>query len=210
MSLPISFKEFIPRIFWQDPICDILADKIDEHLEEWKQDHINLWRMYDPAACSSAFLEELGYFLNAGLSNTDTEHQKRVKIYTAIESHKNRGSWENDAKDKIDSIAGGDAQIIDIIGTSDWILVGDGTTPTDFYWASMGVDGVDDDLGLDLIGESTEIGVAGNVYIDVDNNSLSADELTQIELVLSDIVPAYYIVHLGYMSGGAFVEYSTI
>lgn len=212
MSLPIPFIDFIPRIY-KDNTKDsttALTDKVDTHLTEWLNDIIQLAWLKDPFKISSLYLDVLGNFLNAGFFATDTEAQKRNKIATAVQSHKLRGSFNLDAKPKIDAIAGGDSVIFLATGEDDWILIGDGNTPTAFYWSALGADGIDDQLGISLIGAGTEVEVAGNIYIDVDNSGLSAAEVQQIVNDLEfDIVPAYYIVNIGYVDGtGAFIIYA--
>lgn len=378
MSLPIPFIDFIPKIY-KDNAKDsttALTDKVDTHLTEWLNDIIQLAWLKDPFKINVLHLDVLGNFLNAGLKATDTEAQKRNKIAIAVQGHKLRGSFNLDAKPKIDAIAGGDSSIFRATGEDDWILVGDGLTPAAFYWATLGVEtavnmigrgdcettpppainpetavnlldctfllsvtemhsgaasykltktsappsqirvafhqnypggmhglvagntyrfsawvfipstgGFDlntivlrlidsvasvyeiasssnptafdtwqkltvektirigstatiiellaslsegvgaamytDDIdmqdldadsayGLSLIGAGTEIEIAGNIYIDVDNSGLSTDEVQQIvdELAV-DIVPAYYIVNLGYVDGsGVFIIYA--
>ena len=210
--LPIPFIDFIPKIY-KDNAKDsttAMTDKVDTHLNEWLTDIIELAFLKDPFKIPSLYLEQLGNFLNAGLLTQDTEAQKRNKIATAIQAHKRRGTFAFDAKPKIDAIALNDSQIFRSADADDWILVGDGLTPATHYWAALGVDGIDDSLGISLIGEGTEVEIAGNIYIDVDNDSLTQDEVDQIVLELSeDIVPAYYIVNIGYLDGtGAFVIYS--
>jgi len=212
MSLPIPFIDFIPKVYKDNSKDSTIAltNKVDTHLTEWLNDIIQLAWLRDPFKINVLFLETLGNMLNAGLVSTDTEAQKRNKIALAVQGHKLRGSFELDAKPKIDAIAGGDSQISRSFDKDDWILVGDGLTPTAFYWAALGVDGLDDELGISLIGEGTEIEVGGNIYIDVDNSGLSTAEVDQIVLELSlDIVPAYFIVNIGYLDGtGAFIIYA--
>ena len=109
MSLPVPFKDFIPRAYWDDPLSDVLATKADEHLEDWKADICNLSELIDPARIPAMFLDELGYYLNADLLPTDSERTKREKVWGAVEAHKRRGSWTADIKPKIDAIVGGNA-----------------------------------------------------------------------------------------------------
>ena len=86
-----------------------------------------------------------------------------------------------------------------------FVFLGRASNPTR---AAMGADGIDDELGISLIGSGLEVQVAGNIYIDVDNNSLTADEQESIRLDLLDIVPAYMYVHIGYENvSGQFIEY---
>lgn len=205
--LPTAFEKYIPKFFTRDSKLTAFADKIDEIIESLKSDTIGLNDLIDPVKCPAILLDKLGYFLNANIKEQDTERQKRIKIATAVEGHKKRGSFEFDAKPKIDAIAGGDSSIITEIGGDDWILVGDGLTPSAYYWATLGADGIDTDYGLALIGGGDEIEIAGNIYIDVDNSSLTASEQEQIELEMEDIVPAYYKVFFGYISAGLFVLY---
>jgi len=205
---PVPFVDYIPQFYERDDKLNAFADKMDSIIAGIKEDTLGLNDFIDPVKAPSVILDKLGYYLSAGIKAQDTDRQKRTKIATAIQGHKQRGSFTLDAKPKIDLIAGGDSQIIKSVGSDDWILVGDGTTPASYYYAAMGADGIDDELGIALIGEGTEIVIAGNVYIDVDNNSLSADDQDRINQELLDIVPVYYYVHVGYLDmSGAFVEY---
>jgi hypothetical protein len=210
--LPIPFDNYIPKAFKRDSKTLALSSKVDANLNAWMQDLIGYDAMLDPVRIPSVFLNELGYLLNAGILDYDTETQKRKKIATAVQGHKRRGSWTFDAKPKIDIIAGGNSQIFTDPFGDDWILVGEWTDidPAYTYWASLGVDGVDDDLGIALIGSGLEIEVAGNVYIDVDNPALTAAEQQQIIDQMADIVPAYCYAHFGYLAAGIFVEYFVI
>ncbi len=212
MSLPIPFIDYIPKLYKDNAkdSTNALANKVDTHLGEWLDDIIQLAWLKDPFKIDVLFLDVLGNYLAAGLISTDTEAQKRNKIAIAVQGHRLRGSFNLDAKPKIDAIAGGDSSIFRATGEDDWILVGDGLTPAAFYWSALGADGVDDQLGISLIGAGTEIEVAGNIYIDVDNSGLSTAEVQQIVDALEfDIVPAYYIVNIGYVDGtGAFIIYA--
>jgi phage tail-like protein len=211
--LPQPFEKYIPRFFKRDSKLIAFSDKINEILDSIRYDTVGLNDIVDPVKCPAIILDELGYFLNAGIKAQDSEDQKRLKIATAIQGHKKRGTFKFDAKPKIDAIAGGDSQIIRGFTGDDWIMGGDGETiPSSYYWASLGVDGIDDSLGISLIGEGIEIEVAGNIYIDVDNDSLSASEVQQIvDELEDDIVPAYFRVFIGYLDlGGNFVTYTYI
>jgi hypothetical protein len=206
--LPIPFINYIPIFFERDDKLIAFADKIDEFLIGIKDDTIGLNDLLNPFKAPVQVLDYFGDYFNAGINIFDSEHTKRIKIATAIQSHKKRGSFVFDAKPKIDAIAGGDSQILKTFGADDWILTGDGLTPSAYYWAAMGTDGIDDDLGILLVGSGDEIIVAGNIFIDVDNNSLTAEEQLRIRIELEDIAPAYMIVHVGYLDGsGTFVEY---
>jgi hypothetical protein len=210
--LPQPFEKYIPRFFKRDSKLIAFSDKIDDILDSIRSDTIGLNDIIDPVKCPAIILNELGYFLNAGIQAQDSEGQKRLKIATAIQGHKKRGTFKFDAKPKIDAIAGGDSQIIKGISGDDWILVGDGLTPSSYYWASLGCDDIDTDLGIALVGSGDEIVIAGNIYIDVDNNSLTANQIDQIRLELeTDIVPAYMRIFIGYIDGtGTFIIYDII
>lgn len=210
--LPIPVDSYIPRAFKRDSRVAALSAKIQAHLEEWKADVLNFDSLIDPVRIKASLLDEMGYLLNAGIFVYDTNAQKVLKIHNAIAGHKKRGSWVYDAKPKIDAICGGDAKLVTAIGLDDWILVDDGVSfPSAYYYAALGCDGIDDDLGISLIGSGYEIEVAGNVYIDVDNPVLTATQIQQVVNALaSDIAPGYYYVHIGYISVGAYVEYAVI
>lgn len=210
--LPTPFDNYAPSFFERDAKLNAFCDKHDEILTSLKNETLGLNDIIDPVKCPAVILPYLGQFLNAGLFDQDSDKQKRIKIATAIQSHKKRGSFNFDAKPKIDAIAGGDSAIVKSFSGDDWILVGDGETPTAYYWSTMGYDGIDTDYGLSLIGEGDEVEIAGNIYIDVDNNSLTADEIDQIVLELeTDIAPAYFQVFIGYIDvGGNFVVYAKI
>lgn len=206
--IPVDILDYIPKFYKRDTKLLNFASKFNSILADLKADTLGLNTLIDPHRIPAALIAELGYYLNAGIQDQDSEADRRYKVATAVQGHKRRGSFNLDAKPKIDLICGGDSAIIRSFGKDDWILVGDGLTPAAYYWAAMGCDGIDDDLGISLIGEGTEIEVWGNIYIDVDNNALSAADQTKLELAMQDIVPAYFWVHFGYISGtGQFIEY---
>lgn len=212
--LPIPFINFIPKIFKDDLRSTTLANKVDTHLNAWKKDVLDINRLQRADEAPAEFLPWLGNLLSANLQDFDSERIKRRKIRDAVSTHKIRGTWDADAKIRIDNITGLDAQIFTAAGQDDWILVGDGLTPTEFYWAALGSDGIDDNLGISLIGEGTEIEVAGNIFIDahqgINVSTLTPDQINQIVQELKDdVVPAYYRVYIGYVNvSGQFVIYS--
>jgi len=206
--LPTPFDEFVLKGFTRDAKLTAFVAEMDNVLNAILDETKELNNMFDPVRTKAIILDGLGEFLNAGISDGDTEDIKRRKIYQAVASHKVRSTFTFDVKPKIDDIAGGDSVIFRAIDQDDFIFVGDGLTPSAYYWAALGCDGIDTDLGPAFIGSGLEVEVAGNVYIDVDNNALTADEQAQIELDISDSVPAYYYVHIGYVNiSGQFVEY---
>jgi len=206
--IPESIDAYIPKFYKRDAKLSAYTTKLDEIIAYLKADIIGINDFIDPMKIPAALIVELGYLLNAGIKDQDSETDRRKKVAGAIAAHKRRGSFNLDAKPKIDLVCGGDSVIIRSFDKDDWILVGDGLTPAAYYWAAMGCDGIDDDLGISLIGEGTEIEVAFNVYIDVDNAALSAADQAKLELEMEDIAPAYMYVHFGYVNvGSQFIEY---
>lgn len=206
--IPVDIDLYIPRFYKRDSKLLAFIAKFNSILADLKADTLGLNTLIDPHRIPAALIAELGYYLNAGIQDQDSEAERRYKVATAVQAHKRRGSFNLDAKLKIDLICSGDSQIIRSFDKDDWILVGDGLTPTAYYWAALGADGIDDDLGISLIGEGTEIEVWGNIYIDVDNAALAAADQTKLELAMQDIVPSYFYVHFGYINAtGQFIEY---
>jgi len=138
--LPIPFKEFIPSFFTRDKKLIAMADKIDSNLAEWKEDVLCLNCIIDPAGMPEILLNDIGNYLSAGILDTDSSRTKREKIRGAVKAHKNRGLWEEDAKPRIDSIAGGDSQIARAQDSADWILFGHEADDPDNFWAILGTD----------------------------------------------------------------------
>ena len=202
--LPLPLINYFPKIFQDQPEAQHLAAVIESFIKTWGSDILNLRRLNRAGETPSYFLPELGYYLNAGLLNTDSEQIKRKKIVNAIRTHKVRGIWFNDAKIRIDNITGFSASIITEPNTSDWILMGGRPSePASYYWATMGDNNVDTDLGLDLLGTGSELSTPGNVYINchqgIYGSQLTAEQIAQIVYeIANDVVPAYYIVYLCY------------
>lgn len=214
--LPIPLRDNIPALLRakldESQSGTDLIDQLEEYVLEWSEETFNLVYLKTPERCPASFLDELGNYVNAGITNLDEERTKRQKIRSAVKGHKLRGTWEADVKPKVDAIAGGDSQIFTPSNQADWIMLGAETSDPDVYWATMGMDGVDDDLGIDLVGSFEELVIAGNIAIDVDNASLTSDELDNIVATLElDILPAYYRINIGYVDGGGnFVSYVII
>jgi len=188
-----------------------LSDHIDDVYEDIDILIKKLLHIYDPGECPVESLEFLGNFVAAGVSSYDSERTARTKIAYAVSSHKKRGSWQQSVKPKIDSIALGNA-VFYHSPSAQWIwLTGFlGEDPTK-YWATFGVDGIDDLLGIDIAGSWTEDIIPGVFYIDVDNATLTTAQVQQIvDSISYDDIPAYFRVILGYVSGGVFTVYNTI
>ncbi len=216
--LPIPFIKFIPSAYRERGQTEMtaLCDKADTHIELWRDDAINLKCLLDVECCPAIFLNQLGNYVNAGIRQEDSETTKRQKIYTAIQSHKARGSWVYHVKPVIDAITGYSAALVRATDEGDWILVDDGVVlDPSSYWAVMGHDGTID-MGLSIIGDFTEVEVAGNIYIDchdgVHTAVLTAAQIAKIVFEISlDIIPAYMRIYIGYIDAtGAFIFYDTI
>lgn len=207
--LPIPFSKFTPKIYQEDDMLSALGDKADEHIQEWLDDTQHLEWLLDPVRCPSEFLDELGYYVAAGINKSDSDSAKRKKIHTAVQSHKNRGSWENDVKIRIDAYVGGDSSIVNQYENDNWVMLGSEEVDTTNYWAVMGGDGSTDNYGIRLLGTGREDVLRGVVCIDVDSSTLTESEVEGLKEELEDdAVPAYFIVILGYLIAGVFVAYS--
>jgi hypothetical protein len=195
-----TVNDYIPSFFNRDSKLNAFITETDDIINGIKDDIKTLNDMHIIEKTPAIMLNELGLYLNAGIRSGDSDRDKRIKIINAVAGHKVRGSFNLDAKPKIDLIAGGDSKIIRSFDKDDFIFAGDGLTPDDYYWAVLGTDGIDDGQGISLIGEGDEIEIAGTIYIDADNDSLTEAQLDEIELDLEDVIPAYYRVFLGYIN----------
>lgn len=215
-TLPTPFEDHIPELLKNNLANDAggiaLVNKADTDIQEWVDDSLELYYLKWPERCPSALLAPFGEYLAAGINAEDTEREKRQKIYYAVQRHKSRSTWIHDAKPIIDGVAGGDSQILDRNGYfNEWINWGQEVSDPDNYTAVMGSDGIDDDLGIDLVGAGDENSINGIVWIDVDNDSLTTDEVQRIiNSMDADVTPAYFKVVLGYLDGvtGVFTPYA--
>ena len=206
--LPQPFINYIPTFYKRDDKLIAFADKMDEILDYLKSDTLGLNSLIDPVKISQLLLDTLGFYLNAGILDEDSDYKKRSKIRFAIQSHKNRGLWKLDVKPKIDNVAGGDSSLFGSVGEGTWRLIGDGSQPSSYIHASLGGDGANTAWGLRLAGSGFDDWDKGIVRIDTDNNSLTTDEVDQIKLDILDSSPAYFRIYLGYVSSGVFVKYA--
>lgn len=212
--LPISFIKYLPDPLFEniDDAGQDLIDFIDNFMIEILDSILGIWYFSQPEQTAQITIEHWEQYLNIVNRSSKTIRQKRQQIQSAVAGHKKRGLWQDSVKIIIDIIAGGDSQILSDGTGSDWILTGDGRTPDTYYWATFGVDGIDEELGMDFIGEGTEVEIAGNIYIDVDNNALTTEQISQLVAELStDVAPAYYRLFLGYINiSDEFITYVTI
>ena len=210
--LPVPFKNFVPELYKKnvdlDQSAKALCDFLDLFLTELKNDILNLYNLKVPSRCPSWLLDEFGAFFAAGIIGGDSERTKRQKISSAITRHKNRGSWANDAKLMIDSICGGDSFLIRDYFFSQWILWGHETSDDTDYTSVFGKDGIDGNLGIDLVDNSEDFfETMGVVWIDVDNDSLTSEQVNYLVANLKDIVPCYFRVFLGTLIDNVYEVY---
>lgn len=205
--LPVPFKEFIPKIYHEDPLSDALAEKADETIERLFSSTDGISFLRDPARAPAVALEEFGLMLEAGFVPGDSDSIRRQKIATAVEGHKRRSTWMNDAKPKVDAVAGGDSQLFGVASDAWWVFT-DGTDAASTDWSAFGFDSENGFDGIILSGAGDEGVFQGNIRIDVDNAALTAEQVEQIKFSIEDSAPAYMRVILGYVSGGSFVEYA--
>lgn len=207
MSLPVPFRNYVPKFYQGDPAIEAMCARIDSHLETWRSEIDGVKTLRDPVLIPATLLVELGHELAADFSIGDTVAAQRYKTATAVRGHKLRGLWVEDAQLRIKDITGLDAELI-MFGpnTPAWILIGDITSPPTAAWSLLGGDGIYES-GLLLGGNGSEIYETGVIQIDLKTSTLTADEVTLLRESLTLIVPCYYRIFLGYISGGIFVAY---
>ena len=216
--LPIPVQDYVPKMLLGNVTTSgqALIDYYDEKYLALEKEIFEIFWFRLLERCPANFLDEWGALLSADLKQTDSDYTKRKKIQTAIETHKVRGSWVNDAKNRIDAITGLDAEIYSSPGQDDWIMVGEDTEPVGYYTAILGADGIDLGFGISLAGEGDELVISGNIYIDchhgVNVATLTADQIAEIIYqIQDDVAPAYMRIVLGYINVGLqFIEYGRI
>lgn len=211
--LPIPFANWIPRAFrdGDDATRDAFCAKMDGVMTGLSDDTKTLLTLSDPARAPTVCIEPLAEMLAANILPSDSISQKREKVSIAVEGHKTRGTFLA-LKPIIDVFVGGDSYLWAGWDTSavSYIRGGLPEEPGN-YWASIGCDGVDNLLGMLIIGTGTEFEEPGNIYVDVGSSTLTSEQVaTLVVLVEKDNACAYVILHLGYASGSGFVEYVTI
>jgi hypothetical protein len=206
--LPLPFEDYIPQILREnmDAYGQALCDYINNIMPIVKKETVDLRYFYTIELIPAKFLDVIGKQLTADIRKEDTEKQKRIKILYAMPNRAKRSLWELDIKPTIDSITGLSASLV-LPSTvyDDAIICGDGTEPLASYWFALGCDGVDDELGVILVGAGDEIQVSGNVYIDV-GGYVTPAIVSQIIANISTRVPAYYRIILVYFLAGVMTE----
>lgn len=206
----------LPKPFWNylpskakrgfDPARDALVQRMDSFLEEVGEETEKLLDRMRPDKVQAPFIAELGELLSAGIIEEDRERQRRAKVAIAPDRLKKSSTWLYDIKPRIDSVVGGDATIY-TEGGYQWVWMEDeAPTPPGAIWGN----GATDPPGIDwVIGD--EIGtVAGTVAINVDDDSLTADEVDQLVRSIRDSIPVYYEIAIGYVENSEFIQYRKI
>lgn len=208
--LPIPTIEHIPPYDRAEALCN----KMDSIFLGIQKDIISLKNILDPFACPSGVLNAFARFLNANCKETDSEDIKRHRIWSAIEDNKLFGTWQQ-IKRTIDSICGGDSQIVFSVPDDIWILCGDGgiiDAQTKETWVVFGIDenSAQTNLyGIALDGVPT-LWQKGVFNIDVDNDHLTQSEIDLLYETLFPTTPVGMTIAIGYLVGTELVPYFTL
>lgn len=217
--LPLPVRRYISRILIKNetPAVTNLIYRMQNHLQSWRQEVLDLRFLNNPVRVNKNFIDELGALVAAPIRPGDTERTKRQKVAYAVRNHKKFGSWKDQIKLRIDAITGYDSELIESIDSGDWLLLGYESDDPDKYWATMGMDGIDDGLGIDLIGDFDELQIPGNIYINLQKGIttpvISPEILDKLISDLSDpdtgFAVAYYKFFFGYIDAvGSFIIYA--
>jgi phage tail P2-like protein len=190
-----------------------LTDMLDRQFSQWFEETAGLEYLRDPARCPPQVLDEFGYMLSADIVNEDSERIKRVKIASAIDHQKARGTWLS-VKDLIDAWTGGDSKIFDILNIDDFILVGTNIRGGTL-WSILGGTSEESPFGIALMSGTDADGFMldtgkGNIYIDVGLSNISDEIIDKIIKTIINIIPAYFAVFLGYIKNGDFISYREV
>jgi hypothetical protein len=207
--LPIPSIAYIPSLEGAEPLCA----KLDEQFSGWYQDTARLEWIRDPARCPAELLDEVGYMLSADIVKGDSERVKRVKIATAIDHGKSRGTWPR-VKELIDAWTGTDCRIFHAEDGDDWVLVG-AAISGGAYWSILGGEHPGEKYGIRLFSGTsadgvTLIGGKGYIYIDLNSSEIAEDIIQGIRETLITMVPAYFRVFLGYIENDEFIGYGEV
>jgi hypothetical protein len=214
LSLPTTTGgSSVPLIFTETSEYQALCGMIDRICGQLSRD---LGRYcndrYNPESCPVGLLTELAATIGVVVLDSDTEAQKRAKIYNGISEQKYNSTWQQSAKPAIDSITGASSSLYSTL-QSDWpIQVQDETWFNQGYPWSLISGGGDGYGGIIQVGGAVESIIAGIVYIDVGTGApVPANEVAQIVAALSPgIVPAYFRIFLGYTVAGGWNQLAQI
>ena len=209
--LPTPIENFIPEDMKENitPAGQAWIDKHNSVIDSILNDIINLETLLDPVKCPSEFLVYLGSMVYAEIYRSDDERTKRIKIADATDRHAHRSLWEEDLKLRIDSVANTDAVLFNARGSlnNDSVFL-DGSEDIVNTWSAFG-DGSTDPIGEMFTGSGNEPTQAGNIYIDLQDGTLTTEQIEDIKNQVN-IHKGYsfFRFFLGYVTGGNFVEYA--
>lgn len=203
--LPLPLQDHIPESLKEalanDPSGQALVTFLDALLAELKTETQMLEWLRDPERCPPQFLAPLSEKFGADIRAVDLDDTKRRKIKSAIRRLRNRGEWARDVKLRIDAITGMDSFLYTTNKDDDDIMLGDGIDEaTD--WGCWGGDGLVP-FGMAMSGDAFDGVSAGIIYIATDDTPAAAALTPDVVLSIVDeirhIVPAYYIIYVGYV-----------
>ena len=205
---PTPAKNFLPDIYEDSTAKTALTDKIDSDQNSLKQEIRLLQWIVDIDRCPGEFLPELGYKLGVTLLATETDREKRVKLFNAIESHKRRFTGKYDIFARIDAITGLSVSVFKY-SEGDFILGGDGLD--DIINPDGGILGGDSTYpGFVMSGFWDEPDINGNINLDLGGDaslsSLLIDDVVQ--MIITEYGEPVFKVWLGYVSSGVFITYA--
>ena len=200
-----DIKDCFPVVFHDDPNCDILCNKFNSILLSIFQDILKLGSSFDPMRCKSPVLDVLAHMVNADLDDEDDQTQKRKKILNAVQNNKFFGTWVQN-KTNIDIICGGSSSIVQGFPMDDWILCGSKDDGSYIDTCSvLGGKDTDTEYGIKLMGSKLTY-QKGIIYINVDSDNLTSQQIEQLKKKMSTSIPVGMEVHFGYISND-FIDY---
>ena len=200
-----NIKDCFPVVFHDDPNCDILCNKFNSILLNIFQDILKLGSSFDPMRCKSSVLDVFARMISAGLDDEDSQTQKRKKILNAVQNNKLFGTWIQN-KTNIDIICGGNSSIVQGFPADDWILCGSNKDSSYIgTWSVLGGKDISTEYGIHLMGSKLTY-QKGIVYINVDNDNLTSQQIEQLKKKMSTSIPVGMEVHFGYMNNN-FIDY---
>lgn len=221
---PKSLKDFMPAELQPaldpndesfDPDAKALIGFLEAEILDYYNTTRSLSDLLTPDRCPPQFLEnELGFELRVRFRDDDNDAQKRKRINSAVVNHKKSGRFNEDVKIRIDLITGLSSSIFNAVPGADldgWVWVGDtGDDSRAELWGVWGGD-TGDDSGMLWKGDGLEIGVAGNIFIDLGGDAGNPNAATiakVVEELSADGQFAYLKIHLGFVVAGVFNEYA--
>ena len=217
-----NVKKYLPQIFSWDYKFNILANKMQTHINNLKTLILGMKSFPRPDECPSNVIPELSFLLSAGVVQNDSDLTARTKVVNAVKAQQSRGTFTYDVKLVIDAITGYNSQIwrssSGAADSLDWIMLSgnEASSILASHRGSMASGNSDSSFGLKLIGTGLEPEVAGNIFINchygVNTAVLTTPIVNQLIAALrNDELPCYFIVNLGYVnSSNQFIIYTTI